>query len=74
MSKSKSVEKPVTPNAKSSNNSNGNNTNNNIEKNLFFYQLGRWTREEHNRFVDALTLYGKNWKKVEEHVGSRSGA
>jgi SHAQKYF class myb-like DNA-binding protein len=26
------------------------------------------------RFVEALNLYGKNWKKVEEHVGSRSGA
>ncbi|KRX10348.1 Homeodomain protein [Pseudocohnilembus persalinus] len=35
---------------------------------------GRWTSEEHSRFVEALQLYGKNWKKVEEHVGSRSGA
>ena len=26
------------------------------------------------RFIEALNLYGKNWKKVEEHVASRSGA
>lgn len=35
---------------------------------------GRWTKEEHQRFVEALKIYGKNWKKVEEHVASRSGA
>ncbi|EAR97461.1 Myb-like DNA-binding domain, shaqkyf class protein (macronuclear) [Tetrahymena thermophila SB210] len=35
---------------------------------------GRWTKEEHLRFVEGLSLYGKNWKKVEEHVGSRTGA
>ena len=28
----------------------------------------------HLRFVDALNLFGKNWKKVEEQVASRSGA
>ncbi|KAM3141926.1 hypothetical protein pb186bvf_006012 [Paramecium bursaria] len=36
--------------------------------------LGRWTQEEHQRFVEALSVHGKNWKKVEEYVGSRSGA
>jgi len=35
---------------------------------------GRWTKEEHNRFVEAIQLHGKNWKKVEEAVGSRTGA
>eukprot|EP01017_Pseudomicrothorax_dubius_P049402 TRINITY_DN9183_c0_g2_i1.p1 TRINITY_DN9183_c0_g2~~TRINITY_DN9183_c0_g2_i1.p1 ORF type:complete len:232 (-),score=46.79 TRINITY_DN9183_c0_g2_i1:60-755(-) len=35
---------------------------------------GRWTKEEHQRFVEALKLYGKNWKKVEEFVGTRTGA
>lgn len=36
--------------------------------------FGRWTKEEHQRFIEALKLYGKNWKKVEEHVGTRNGA
>jgi len=36
--------------------------------------LGRWTRDEHKRFVEALSIHGKNWKRVEEHVGTRSGA
>jgi len=35
---------------------------------------GRWTKEEHKRFVDAIKVYGKNWKKVEESVGTRTGA
>lgn len=35
---------------------------------------GRWTKEEHNMFIRALELYGKNWKKVEEHIGTRTGA
>lgn len=25
---------------------------------------GRWTREEHYRFLEALKLFGKEWKKV----------
>lgn len=33
--------------------------------------LGRWTQEEHERFLAALKLYGKNWFKVQEHVGTR---
>ena len=35
---------------------------------------GRWTKDEHKSFLEALKLYGKNWKKVEEHVGTRTGA
>ena len=35
---------------------------------------GRWTKEEHQKFVEALKVYGKNWKKVEEHVATRTGA
>lgn len=35
---------------------------------------GRWTKEEHQRFLEAVKQFGKNWKKVEEYVGTRSGA
>ena len=33
---------------------------------------GRWTNEEHDRFLRGLDLYGKKWTKVAEVVGSRS--
>lgn len=33
---------------------------------------GRWTREEHKRFLEAMNEYGKNWRKVQEYVGTRS--
>lgn len=33
---------------------------------------GRWTKAEHLKFLEALKLYGKNWKLVQEHVGTRS--
>lgn len=35
---------------------------------------GRWTKEEHQRFVEGLKKFGKNWKQVEEYVGTRNGA
>ena len=27
-------------------------------------RTGRWTREEHFRFLEALKLFGKEWKRV----------
>lgn len=35
---------------------------------------GRWTKEEHQKFIDGLKKFGKNWKQVEEYVGTRNGA
>jgi SHAQKYF class myb-like DNA-binding protein len=35
---------------------------------------GRWTKEEHQRFIDGLRKFGKNWKQVEEYVATRNGA
>jgi SHAQKYF class myb-like DNA-binding protein len=35
---------------------------------------GRWTDEEHEKFLDALKIYGKNWNKVHRHVGTRTSA
>jgi SHAQKYF class myb-like DNA-binding protein len=33
---------------------------------------GRWQKEEHFRFLEALKLYGKEWKKVQQHVHTRT--
>ncbi len=33
---------------------------------------GRWTKAEHQLFMEALKLYGKDWKKVQQHVGTRT--
>lgn len=35
---------------------------------------GKWTDEEHRRFLHALDLYGNCWKKVEEYVETRTCA
>ena len=34
---------------------------------------GRWTAEEKQRFEEAIQLYGKDWKSIQRHVGTRSG-
>lgn len=44
------------------------------KKNKKKKETGRWTKEEHSRFILGLVNYGKNWKKVEELVGTRTGA
>eukprot|EP00829_Urostomides_striatus_P008425 TRINITY_DN1926_c0_g1_i2.p3 TRINITY_DN1926_c0_g1~~TRINITY_DN1926_c0_g1_i2.p3 ORF type:complete len:113 (+),score=52.67 TRINITY_DN1926_c0_g1_i2:64-402(+) len=33
---------------------------------------GRWSKEEHELFLEALQLFGKDWKKVQQHVGTRT--
>jgi len=33
---------------------------------------GRWTKKEHQLFLAGLELYGKQWKKVAEHVETRT--
>ena len=35
---------------------------------------GRWSYEEHIKFIEAIAQYGKNWKEVEKYVGSRTSA
>ena len=34
---------------------------------------GRWTHQEHILFIEGLKIYGKNWKKVESFIGTRTG-
>jgi len=33
---------------------------------------GRWTEQEHQKFIQAIKKYGKDWKKIKEEVGTRS--
>ncbi|KAF7816299.1 protein REVEILLE 1 [Senna tora] len=35
-------------------------------------QRERWTDEEHKKFLEALKLYGRAWRRIEEHVGSKT--
>lgn len=34
---------------------------------------GRWTHQEHVLFIEGLKIFGKNWKKVESYIGTRTG-
>jgi SHAQKYF class myb-like DNA-binding protein len=36
------------------------------------FSNGRWTKEEHKRFVEAILKYGNEWKEVQKHVKTRS--
>ena len=31
-----------------------------------------WTDEEHERFLEAIRLFGKNWREITRHVATRS--
>ncbi|PSS36626.1 Protein REVEILLE like [Actinidia chinensis var. chinensis] len=35
-------------------------------------QRERWTGEEHKKFIEALKLYGRAWRRIEEHVGTKT--
>lgn len=36
------------------------------------YNTGRWSQEEHKKFIEAIIKYGNEWKKIKEFIGSRS--
>ncbi|WIA38463.1 hypothetical protein OEZ86_001786 [Tetradesmus obliquus] len=35
-------------------------------------QRERWSEEEHLRFIEALRLHGRAWRKIEEHIGTKT--
>eukprot|EP00826_Nyctotherus_ovalis_P022512 TRINITY_DN1743_c0_g2_i10.p4 TRINITY_DN1743_c0_g2~~TRINITY_DN1743_c0_g2_i10.p4 ORF type:complete len:126 (-),score=30.17 TRINITY_DN1743_c0_g2_i10:499-876(-) len=45
---------------------------NNTEFNT--YNVGKWTEDEHERFLKAIKIHGNLWKKVGDCVGTRSCA
>ena len=51
-----------------------NNNNNIINQNStnIIYNTGRWSEEEHLKFIDGILEYGNEWKKVQNLIGTRS--
>jgi len=33
---------------------------------------GRWSEKEHNLYLEGIKLYGKNWRMIEQHIGTRN--
>ena len=42
-----------------------------LQEQLPRYRAGRWSAEEHNKFLEALRIYGKDWDSMQKYVGSR---
>ena len=43
-----------------------------LAKHDFPGKRGHWTQDEHERFIEAINKYGKDWKKIMQVVGTRS--
>ncbi|KAI5077685.1 hypothetical protein GOP47_0007509 [Adiantum capillus-veneris] len=35
-------------------------------------QRERWTEDEHQKFLDALKSHGRAWRRIEEHIGTKT--
>ena len=51
-----------------------NTTNKDSESNNSKFQSGKWTEEEHEKFIEGILLYGNEWKKVQGIIKTRSSA
>jgi SHAQKYF class myb-like DNA-binding protein len=38
------------------------------------YNEGRWSLEEHRKFIEAIAEYRKNWKNIQMYIGTRSSS
>ena len=38
----------------------------------FIFNEGRWTKEEHEKFLEGIVLYGINWKKIKTLIETRT--
>ena len=54
------------------NNNNNDNINNSDENNLKVFNTGRWTDEEHKKFIKGIIEYGNEWKKVQKIIKTRN--
>lgn len=62
----------INDNPKSNNDENKDRFKDYKTKNSEKFQIGKWNKDECLRFMEAISLYGKNWKKIQEYVGTRS--
>ncbi|CDY26169.1 BnaA06g12480D [Brassica napus] len=35
-------------------------------------QREKWSEAEHERFLDAIELYGRAWRQIQEHIGTKT--
>ena len=35
-------------------------------------QRESWTSQEHEKFLEALKLYERDWKRIEKHIGTKT--
>lgn len=35
---------------------------------------GRWTQEEHKKFIKGLKIFGKDWIQIQNYIGTRTSA
>jgi len=63
---------PSKLNTNETNNNNININNNNDENNLKVFNTGRWTDEEHKKFIKGIIEYGNEWKKVQKIIKTRN--
>ena len=43
-----------------------------VNENNKQFNTGRWSKGEHEKFLEAIKIYGRNWKQVEDYVITRS--